>query len=578
MHSSDRPQPLSQLPPPSVSEPYKRASEELRASVRVGDSTVVHDTFTLAPSLLYDRARVWALLDDVSLRAFATALPPPAPAPSASAGSSAGIHTHAEMAWFATVNVFSLGAVIANRLELSLMTRFRQWADASGTLARVRGLATSAVEVPVVATFPNAVLAVSPTFAGGSGGSAWMLGDSGSPVATATRPSASPVMAAPPSSGGSSGLGLISKRHLAVFWDSLDREERWKIVIGNDPTGAAAMVHGSAIGGGVDGSGGAPGPFGIGSALRFVESGSGGGGSSAKSVTGGGSAKSVSGGKSKRRGGGAAAQRAGTGVASTARAAAGSGGDASRLASAAAASVALPTSVESPAVFADLVGQDTLGPLPHFVKPAAVVKTTPPLAPKFGGGSASRPAQPIVPLAAAASAAASSEGAASETATYATATLQISVGGGRLTSGGSSCASGTFDDDARALPASVGAASRLVIPTTTLVSGSSSAAAVYSGQVSESGEVDESTGHSVGYSGHGPLAQADLFSQGPEQLRHMWPFCLVDKDGITVVQVCDGGSRQHQPCNLDSPTPGRSPLAGPLSLDARARSTGASTP
>lgn len=537
-----RPQPLSQLPPPSVSEPYKRASEELRANVRVGDSTVVHDTFTLAPSLLYDRARVWALLDDVSLRAFATALPPPAPAPSASAGSSAGTHTHAEMAWFATVNVFSLGAVIANRLELSLMTRFRQWADASGTLARVRGLATSAVEVPVVATFPNAVLAVSPTSASGSGGSTLTLGDAGSPVAAATRPSASPVMAVPPTSGGS-GLGLISKHHLAVFWDSLDREERWKIVIGNDPTGAAAMVHGSAIGGGVGGSGGAPGPFGVGSALRFVESGSGGGGSSAKSVTGGGSAKSVSGGKSKRRGGGAAAQRAGTGAASTARAAAGSGGEASRLASAAAASVALPTSFESPAVFAEPVGQDTLGPLPHFIKSAAVIKTTPPLAPKFGGGSASRPAQPIAPLAAA-SAAASSEGAASETATYATATLQISVGGGRLTSGGSSCASGTFDDDARALPASVGAASRLVIPTTTLVSGSSSAAAVYSGQVSESGEVDESTGHSVGYSGHGPLAQADLFSQGPEQLRHMWPFCLVDKDGVTVVQVCDEGSRQ----------------------------------
>lgn len=508
--------PLGQPPPASVSEPYKRASEELRASVRVGDSTVVHDTFTLASSLLYDRTRVWALLDDVSLRAFATALPPPAPAPSTSAASAAAaMHTHAEMAWFATVNVFSLGAVIANRLELSLMTRFRQWAEANGTLARVRVASTSAAELPTP-TFPNAVLAVSPALPPGGGSALLMSGDAGSAPSTAAAASAAPRPPVAPQAGGSAGgLGLISKHHLAVFWDSLDREERLKIVIGNDLTGAAAMVHGSQSGG--SGVGAAAGPFGPGSGLRFAESG---GGSSAKSVTGGGggSAKSVSGGKSRRRGGGAAAQRAAAagGVAATARMHSGS--------------TDLGRSAPS------LLEQDTLGPLPQFAKSGGPgAKSTPPLAPKLTSPGGARPlAPPAVVVAAASAGAASSEGAASETATYATATLQVSVGGGRLTS---SCASATYDDDARPALSSAGAVSRLVVPATPLASGSCSAAAVYSGQVSESGDIDESMGHSVGYSGQGPLAEADLFSQDPEQLRHMWPFCLVDKDGVTVVQV-----------------------------------------
>lgn len=438
------------------------------------------------------------------------------------------------MAWFATVNVFTLGAVVANRLELSLMTRFRQWAEANGTLMRVRVASTSSAELPT-ATFPNAHLAYPQTQAISLSGEASFCTSS----STVPRPPSSAAPAAPSLPPGitGGGLGLISKHHLAVFWDSLEREERWKIVIGNDTTGAAAMVHGGAAGD-VSGAGGPAGRFGAGSGLRFSESGSG-AVSGAKSVTGGGSsAKSVTGGKSRRRGGAHSGVAARTDVAAPPLTK-GTPREVSGVAVRPSVSASTePEQASMTQLVSEQRGQDTLGPLPHFAKAGTATKAPPPFALKPGtaGGVTGRATPIPTAVPAASSAGTSSEGAASETTTYATVTLQASIIGGRLTAGGSSSASIICEDDSRLVPLSSGAASRLVIPAT-LVSGSSSAAAVYSGQVSESGDVDESTGHSVGYSGQGPLAQADLFSQGPEQLRHMWPFCLVDKDGVTVVQV-----------------------------------------
>jgi hypothetical protein len=91
---------------------FQAASWTLQAAARIGDGAGKNDTFTLAPTLLCgDPASIWALLDELSLGAFATSVPPrealeKGPGNGA-AGAGAGTWgPHATTAWFAATGVY----------------------------------------------------------------------------------------------------------------------------------------------------------------------------------------------------------------------------------------------------------------------------------------------------------------------------------------------------------------------------------------------------------------------------------------------------------------------------------------
>jgi hypothetical protein len=509
--------------------------------VRIGDSAVVRDTFTLESTLLCDHTRIWSLLDDISLHAFATALPPPV----ASSATSVASHNNAEMSWFATVNVFTLGAFIANRLELALMTRFRQWAEANGSLARIKGAPSSPDAPAPSATFPGAYSAASASteaaaaLAGlrsSSVVSAAALSPrtpssrGGSAAATPfSRPAALPSPALPVSSGG--GLGLMSKNHLAVFWDGLGRSERLKIVMGDKQLGTGSAVSGSSGSSGIaltpaqlllHASGGKPGTAG-----SWPDPAVG-------SRSGGGSSKSVSGGKQSKRRGGAhsgAAQRAAQGWGP-------SPGGSSDTSSACAAATAL-----SPGggMSSSAVGQDTLGPLPTFSRSKAASNAALPLPlsaaqPSPSGGGVANTAL--------AASSAGSGSTASDTVTCLTAATQLasnSSGRASQTAGGSFTFETGGDDDA--VPATALSTSGFVATAAAATGaaglGSTGVLRAQSA-MSEScaTEVDESTAHSVGTAGGaGSEPPSDLFNQDISQLMGMWPFSLIEQSGLSVVQV-----------------------------------------
>ena len=173
---------LAPVPGPQSS--FRAASETLRSWVRVADSIDRSDTVTLSSEAIAKPSALWEALDAASLRAFATTVPP---APAANPRD-----PHAETVWFGRVNAYSIGSFVANKLELALMARFRVWAEASGGLQRLlRPSATAGV-----------------------------------PTATSAAPPLSPLP-------GSCGAGLLSKAHLASFWDSLPLTDRWRIVSGD---------------------------------------------------------------------------------------------------------------------------------------------------------------------------------------------------------------------------------------------------------------------------------------------------------------------------------------------------------
>jgi hypothetical protein len=90
------------------------------------------------------------MLDQVSLHCFATANPP------ATGFSARDKEAVAETPWFSVVQVYSLGAFVANKLELALWREFRASLHCDNGAKRSLTTKTSPGAVPL-ATFPGAM-------------------------------------------------------------------------------------------------------------------------------------------------------------------------------------------------------------------------------------------------------------------------------------------------------------------------------------------------------------------------------------------------------------------------------------